>query len=352
MRKIFPALFLLALAAGCVQQQNFGAFGSTHEHADFKMYVNGQALDFSQAKYQEPLGPNGTDTNCTNESTLAHLHGGDGDVVHKHATGVTWGYFFSTIGINLTDNCIVLDNGTAFCNSENGKWRYFVNGRETGAVRDTEIKNLDRVLITYGANDAQISGQLASVTSKAAAESTNGACGSGNSSTNVTGAFDKDAIAQEYFRLEGIAQQRNLTAKDLGMLGNLTSENGKLSDAYNEALWMQEHNYTHHMEHALGAVYYIATEGSWACPADPLSHVGIFLEANESKMAADSIAEGRDALAQWEPKAVAMKAQNPDTYPGLGNMLSVMKKEISDFMAGDYEGAKQGAKYLEQNGYC
>ena len=71
-----------------------GPAGSVHTHQDFKVYINGNALDFTQAKYQKP-----------HENQLVHLEGGDGDVIHVHATGVTIGLFFKSI------NCCIVSGG-------------------------------------------------------------------------------------------------------------------------------------------------------------------------------------------------------------------------------------------------
>jgi len=176
---VLAALVLALLMAGCAQspQPQFGIFGSTHEHADFKMYINGAAVNFSQERYQTPEPPGGDSNACGNETTLAHLHGGDGNMVHKHATNVTWGYFFSTLNITMSDHCIRMDNGASFCDQGMSHWRYFVNNSEVAGLKDAEIHDLERVLLTYGSDASAIPAQLASVTSEAAAADALGYCG-------------------------------------------------------------------------------------------------------------------------------------------------------------------------------
>ncbi len=163
------AVALLALAVGCAQAPAMGAFGSAHDHADFRVYVDGQAYNFSQERYMTPTPPGG-DQVCGNDSRLAHLHDMDGDLVHVHATGVTWGYFFFTLNMSLANGCLRLDNGTSYCDSMDERWRYFVNGTEVSGLKDVRIRNLDRVLLTYGANDAQMREQMDSVAHKAGQE--------------------------------------------------------------------------------------------------------------------------------------------------------------------------------------
>lgn len=157
------------------QTSGFGKFDSTHEHADFKVYIENIPYNFSQAKYMSPHPPG----SCGNGSDgkLAHLHDGDGDVVHKHATGVTWGYFFSTLNISIDDTCMRFDDGKEYCNSAGKTWRYFVNGTEISSISGYEIHQSDRVLITYGASDEQAKSQFATVTSKASEINAANICG-------------------------------------------------------------------------------------------------------------------------------------------------------------------------------
>ncbi len=162
-------LILVALLAGCTQQPQLGAPGSAHEHADFKVYMNGLAYNFSQEKYVEAKGADGED-NCGNGTTLAHLHDMDGDVVHKHAIGVTWGYFFSTLNMSLEGTCFTLDTKNSYCNSGSARWRFFIDGAEMGSLATNEIHDLDRALFTYNATDIQIKKQLASLTNRASQE--------------------------------------------------------------------------------------------------------------------------------------------------------------------------------------
>jgi hypothetical protein len=171
------AVAISLLVMGCTLPGQMGKFGSAHEHADFKVYINGVHYNFSQAKYMTPdIG--GGEQNCgANDTALAHLHDMDGDVVHKHATGVTWAYFFSTLNITMSENCIVFDDGSSYCNYGSAKWRYVLNGKEYWSIAGLEIHDLDRALFTYNATDEQVKGQFDNVTYKAATEDSGGSCG-------------------------------------------------------------------------------------------------------------------------------------------------------------------------------
>ena len=72
-----------------------GVLGSAHLHADVKVYINGQSIDFSQRKYQLA-------------SSFLHFEEGIGDVIHTHATGLTIGHMFRSLGMDFSNNCLVV----------------------------------------------------------------------------------------------------------------------------------------------------------------------------------------------------------------------------------------------------
>lgn len=121
---------------------NFGAVGSTHEHAAFRLFINGQAVDFSQPQYQL-------------KSRYIHVEGGDGDTLHKHATGVDIGFFFETLGMKFTSGCFTMDNGTQYCNEGSNTLKFFVNGGRNDMYNNYVLKDNDQILISYGAEDLQ-----------------------------------------------------------------------------------------------------------------------------------------------------------------------------------------------------
>ncbi len=136
-----------------------GAPGSTHTHQDFKMYINGNQIDFSQSKYQRPQNP------------YVHMEGGDGDVIHKHATGVVLRVFLKSVDINVDSNCLTMDTGEKYCNGDGKTLKLYINGK-TSNNWDYDLQDLDKILVSYG-NEPEdaIKQQLASITDKAKEES-------------------------------------------------------------------------------------------------------------------------------------------------------------------------------------
>jgi len=117
--------------------ENAGALGSEHSHAAILVKIFGDSFDFSAPAYQI-------------KSSWIHFEGRDGSTVHKHATGVTLGYLFDTLAIGLDDQCFVFQDGRSFCTNEDYTLNFFVNGEKSADIRDLEITEDDRILITYG----------------------------------------------------------------------------------------------------------------------------------------------------------------------------------------------------------
>ncbi|MFQ5998271.1 MAG: protein-disulfide isomerase, partial [Candidatus Bathyarchaeia archaeon] len=97
----------------------------------------------------------------------AHLHDREpGDIIHIHATGVSLGFFFQTIGISLSSSCLSLDDGRQFCNQGVSTLKLFVNDNPNDDFENYFPRDGDRILITYGSENSSVIGsQLDSVKS-------------------------------------------------------------------------------------------------------------------------------------------------------------------------------------------
>lgn len=134
--------------------------GAVHQHADVKVFINGQSIDFSQKKYQVT-------------TSFIHFEDGLGDVIHMHAPGLTIGHLLKSVGINFNSDCIFM-GGQSYCNDNNKKIKFYVNGNPNKEFYNYVMKELDKILISYGSeNDAEIKKQLDSVTNLAARYSAN-----------------------------------------------------------------------------------------------------------------------------------------------------------------------------------
>ncbi|WP_428326965.1 protein-disulfide isomerase [Nitrosopumilus sp.] len=128
--------------------ENAGALGSDHTHAAIAVRIFGDHFDFSAPAYQI-------------KSPWIHFEGRDGSTVHKHATGVTLDYLFESLSLGLDDKCFVFQDGREFCSNEDYSLKFFYNGKQVQDIRDIEIMEDDRILISYGGETSEeIEGQL------------------------------------------------------------------------------------------------------------------------------------------------------------------------------------------------
>ncbi len=156
-----------------------------HTHADFAVWVNGTALDFSVPEYMSsvpkatqrtlPLVPRAHAHEDAEEGPALpgreylHLHDGNGHVIHRHKPGLTLGDFFASIGLTMTTECFRLDQhqleamnqswmesynlNANLCNSGKFHWTMIVNATEVPMNPDYEFQDLDKILLTYSAGD-------------------------------------------------------------------------------------------------------------------------------------------------------------------------------------------------------
>lgn len=109
----------------------------------------GKAIDFSPPLYQL-------------RDKSVHVEHGIGEEVHVHKQGITIGDFFETLDISFNKSCIIIPVEGSFCDED---LKFYVNNRENSEFENYKIKDLDRILISYGKGD--IKSQLESVTSLA-----------------------------------------------------------------------------------------------------------------------------------------------------------------------------------------
>ena len=132
-----------------------GPLRSAHNHADVKVYINGKAVDFSQSKYQLA-------------ARFIHFEEGIGDVIHTHATSLTMGHLFKSLGADFDSNCLAFEE-TDYCNGGNAKLRFYANGKLSNEFDNYIIKDLDKILVSYGTeSEEEIQKQLNSITNLAA----------------------------------------------------------------------------------------------------------------------------------------------------------------------------------------
>lgn len=104
-----------------------------HIHANFRVYINGKAVDFSDKKYME-----------TNPDI--HLHDNKGDLIHIHKQGMKLADLFFSLKLEIPPAS-----------------KLYVNGKENSLDNQYIPQDLDRILVTDTTDPATLREELASV---------------------------------------------------------------------------------------------------------------------------------------------------------------------------------------------
>ena len=125
-----------------------GKLGDEHEHASLLVRIFGDKFDFTSPTYQI-------------KSSWIHFEDSDGTTIHRHSSGVTLGYLFANLGIDIDSECYKFPDGRHFCSNEDYRLKYYINHQIVKDVNDYVLEEDDRILITYGSETPeQIEEQL------------------------------------------------------------------------------------------------------------------------------------------------------------------------------------------------
>jgi hypothetical protein len=117
-----------------------------HIHADFLIIVDGQEIDLSKDDFMSIA-----------ERILhkgVHLHDNNGKVIHFHAPNITLAEFLSSLKINLTSNCLTVEE-VDYCNGDTENLKLYVNNEERTVDLTTYVpEDEDKVLLYYGNEQA------------------------------------------------------------------------------------------------------------------------------------------------------------------------------------------------------
>ena len=132
-----------------VEHYRVGQFGSDHAHAALLVFVNGDQIDFSHPRFQL-------------QSKYIHFENNNPYLIHKHATDVPLDMLFSSFGLEITSECIVLRGQTdpnQNCIDSKNSMTILINGKSFSNINLYEIRHNDRILISFG-DSSLISNQL------------------------------------------------------------------------------------------------------------------------------------------------------------------------------------------------
>ena len=125
-----------------IMPEGSGKLGSAHEHASLLVKIFGDKFDFSSPDYQI-------------KSPWIHFEGNDGNTIHRHSTGISLSYLFDSIGIGLDDQCYTFTDDGNFCTNEYYSLKFYINGERISDIRDYVVMENDRILVSYGPENAK-----------------------------------------------------------------------------------------------------------------------------------------------------------------------------------------------------
>ena len=120
---------------GIFSAPQIGPIGSTHQHIDLLIHVDGQIIDLNQTQY-------------AHQSNYAHLHQNETDVIHLHAINIPLNWFMDSLNIPITDSSLTLD-GQTYNEDELNKLHIIINGEEIDDI-EYVLQDEDKLLVLYG----------------------------------------------------------------------------------------------------------------------------------------------------------------------------------------------------------
>ena len=126
-------------------KSTIGVLESQHIHADWKVYVDGNFVDFTGKDHMTAMKSGSSASSFIHVDSGASAPEETGDISHMHATGVPLWIFFESIGLDLSKNM-----------------KAYVNGKPIEDYKNYVFSDLDKILITDGVGYLQE--QLNSIT--------------------------------------------------------------------------------------------------------------------------------------------------------------------------------------------
>ncbi len=123
---------------------------NVHYHGNIAIFINEAKVDLNASKYMEDITQCATDPSKQRPVDRTHFHENNGDLVHVHAAGVTWGHLMANIGWSFWKDYIVDDLGKVYLNSLAWGMHFVLNGKKVSNPFNRLITSEDRLLVYYG----------------------------------------------------------------------------------------------------------------------------------------------------------------------------------------------------------
>lgn len=124
---------------------------AVEKSASFVIFTNGTLRIFTAPMYH-------------NLSTDVYIQVENPNIIQVKKEGITWDDFFKTLPIKLDQECLTTGTKQTFCTGENGTLKFYLNGEKTDDALTKEIKQGDKLLVSFGpTDDPQIKNQLTQI---------------------------------------------------------------------------------------------------------------------------------------------------------------------------------------------
>lgn len=122
----------------------------TNNKAAFAIFTNGTYRIFSDPKYH-------------NLSPDVYIESPNPNIVFIKTKNIKWSDFFNTLPMQLSKDCLVTGTGQKFCTGQGGELNFYINGEKDPMALDREIKNGDKLLVSFGANQTRLEYELSQI---------------------------------------------------------------------------------------------------------------------------------------------------------------------------------------------
>ncbi len=135
------------------QGKEVPVLGTAHDHADLNVYINGQRQILAKPENYMKSSFMHIDNNPNLDDANS--------VLHMHAKSVLLWTFFTSLGMNLTQDSLTLTDGQILKNENGNTLKFYLNGQKVDELGDYSFQPLDKMLISYGPeNDPNVQEQL------------------------------------------------------------------------------------------------------------------------------------------------------------------------------------------------
>jgi hypothetical protein len=122
---------------------------AVHFHANWALMVDGQRVDLTAQRYMVDVLQCTIDPSHQAPEDRVHMHEGNHDIVHVHASGVTWGHFLANLGFGVGDDYLQLRDEMLRSDSTR-TLKFVLNGNRVRSIRNLAVGDQDRLLISFG----------------------------------------------------------------------------------------------------------------------------------------------------------------------------------------------------------